>query len=70
MYAEPIILPLDVNGSIYALLDEKGQTIGTGTRDVCLVLLCIITKAGLSATSGRVAASIPQRSNLRAAITI
>ncbi len=70
MYLEPIILPLDVNGTIYALLDEKGNTIGTGTRDVCVVLLCIITKPLLSATSGGVRASIPQRSNLRAAITI
>ena len=70
MYAEPMILPLDVNGRIYALLDEKGNTIGTGTRDVCEVLLVIITKPALSATSGRTPASIPQRSNLRAAITI
>ena len=70
MYLEPIILPLDLNGTIYALLDEKGNTIGTGTREVCEVLLCIITKPLLSATSGGVRASIPQRSNLRAAITI
>ena len=68
MYLEPIILPLDVNGTIYALLDEKGNTIGTGTRDVCVVLLSIITKPTLS--SGRVPASILQRSNVRAAITI
>jgi len=70
MYAEPIILPLDVNGSIYALLDEKGDTIGTGTREVCEVLLGIITKPAHSATSGRVPASIPQRPNLRAVISI
>ena len=70
MYAEPLILPLDINGKIYALQDEKGNTIGTGTRDVCEVLLCIITKPLLSATAGGVRASIPQRSNLRAAITL
>jgi hypothetical protein len=70
MYLEPIILPLDVNGEIYALLDEKGDTIGTGTRDVCVFLLSIITKAASSATSGGVCALIPQRPNVRAAITI
>ena len=44
MYAEPMILPLDTNGRIYAIQDEKGNTIGTGTREVCEVLLYIITK--------------------------
>ena len=68
MYAEPMILPLDVNGKIYALQDEKGNTIGTGTREVCEVLLFIITKAASSTTSGRVRA--PQRPNVRAAIAI
>lgn len=42
----PMILPLDGNGSIYALLDERGHTIGTGSRSVCEVLLYMITKAG------------------------
>ena len=68
MYAEPMILPLDVNGKIYALQDEKGNTIGTGTREVCEVLLFIITQPASSATSGRVRA--PQRPNVRAAIAI
>lgn len=70
MYAEPIILPLDVNGEIYALLDEKGDTIGTGTREVCVVLLCIITKPASPTTAGRVLSPIPERPNVRAAITI
>lgn len=69
MYAEPMILPLDVNGKIYALQDEKGNTIGTGTREVCEVLLYIITKPA-APSSGRVRAPIPQRPNVRAAITI
>jgi len=70
MYAEPMILPLDVNGKIYALQDDKGNTIGTGTREVCEVLLYIITKPASPATSGRVRARIPQRPNVRAAIAI
>jgi hypothetical protein len=65
MYAEPMILPLDVNGKIYALQDEKGNTIGTGTREVCEVLLYMITKP-----SGRINVPIPQRPNVRAAIAI
>ncbi len=68
MYAEPMIFPLDVNGRIYALQDEKGNTIGTGTREVCEVLLYMITKPA-SAISERV--TVPQqRSNIRAAIGI
>jgi hypothetical protein len=39
MHTKPLILPLDVNGKIYALQDENGNTIGTGTREVCEVLL-------------------------------
>ena len=70
MNAEPMIFPLDVNGRIYVLQDEKGDTIGTGTREVCEILLCIVTKAASPATSGRVHTTIPQRPNLRAAIAI
>jgi len=68
MYTKPMILPLDVNGKIYALQDEKGNTIGTGTREVCEVLLYIITKP--PSLSGRTHLLIPQRPNVRAAIAI
>ena len=70
MYAEPMILPLDINGRIYALQDEKGNTIGTGTREVCEVLLYIITKPASPSVSGRINRPIPQRPNVRAAIAI
>ena len=68
MYTKPMILPLDLNGKIYALQDEKGNTIGTGTREVCEVLLYIITKP--SSPSGKTQLLIPQRPNVRAAIAI
>jgi len=68
MYAEPMILPLDGNGSIYALQDEKGNTIGTGTREVCEVLLYIITKPASPSVSRNT--PVPQRPNVRAAIAI
>ena len=70
MYAKPMILPLDINGKIYALQDEKGNTIGTGTREVCEVLLYIITKSASASVSGKINGPIPHRPNVRAAITV
>ena len=66
MHAEPRIFPLDENGRIYALQDEKGNTIGTGTREVCEVLLYIITKPA----SQGVSRINPQRPNVRSAIAV
>ncbi|HYN25854.1 MAG TPA: hypothetical protein VES69_12505 [Pyrinomonadaceae bacterium] len=68
MYITPTILPLDVNGKIYALQDEKGNTIGTGTREVCEVLLYIVTKPPSPSRNSQ--PLIPQRPNVRAAIAI
>ena len=42
MYSEPIILPLNADGQLYALEDEHGRIVGTGTREICEVLLTII----------------------------
>ncbi len=70
MYTKPMILPLDVEGKIYALQDEGGNTIGTGTREVCEVLLYIITKPRSPSVSGNASLLIPQRPNVRAAIAI
>ena len=67
MLAEPKIYPLDDNGLIYALQDEKGNTIGTGTREVCEVLLYIITKPASQSVAGRMN---PQRPNVRSAIAV
>ena len=39
MYNEPIILPLNADGQIYALQDEQGRLVGTGTREICEALL-------------------------------
>jgi hypothetical protein len=67
MSAKPTIFPLDENEQIYALQDEKGNTIGTGTREVCEVLLFIITKPASQAISNKMA---PQRPNVRSAIAV
>ncbi len=70
MYVKPMIFPLDANGQIYALQDEKGNTIGTGTREVCEVLLYIITKPASETISGKINGPGAQRPNVRAAISI
>ena len=67
---QPMIMPLDVHGRIYAIQDEKGNTIGTGTREVCEVLLYLITKAASPSVSGRANVPLMQRPNVRAAIGI
>ena len=43
MYANPTIFPLNTEGTIYALQDELGRTIGTGSREVCELLLHVMT---------------------------
>ena len=67
MYSAPIILPLESSGRIYVLEDEKGQVVGTGSREVCETLMYMM-RAGLSPASENVPANT--RSNVRAAITI
>ena len=42
MYSEPIILPLNADGQLYALQDEQGRIVGTGTREICHVLLMVM----------------------------
>ncbi|MGI8836187.1 MAG: hypothetical protein ACR2H4_06060 [Pyrinomonadaceae bacterium] len=70
MHGQKIILPLDVNGTIYAIQDEKGSIIGTGTREVCEILLYIISKPASASISGRINAPVERHANVRAAIAI
>ena len=70
MYGENIILPLDANGEIYAIQDEKGSIIGTGTREVCEILLYIISKPASDTISGRINAPVERRAHVRSAISI
>jgi hypothetical protein len=69
MYTMPMMFPLDPQGTIYVLQDEKGNTIGTGTRQVCETLLFIISKP-LGPLADTAELVISQKPNLRAAITI
>ena len=67
MYTRPMILPLDATGRIYVLEDEKGQVVGTGSREVCETLMYII---GANVSPASEQATAPARTNVRAAITI
>ena len=67
MYTRPMILPLDSTGRIYVLQDEKGQTVGTGSREVCETLMYIIG-SGLSPVTEKTQPIA--HGNVRAAITI
>ena len=67
MYTRPMILPLESTGRIYVLQDEKGQVVGTGSREVCETLMYIIG-AGLSAATDHTQPI--GHGNIRAAITI
>ena len=67
MYTKPMILPLDSTGRIYVLEDEKGQVVGTGSREVCETLLYLI---GSGMTPPVDQSQTKVRTNVRAAITI
>jgi hypothetical protein len=67
MYTRPMILPLESSGRIYVLQDEKGQVVGTGSREVCETLMYII-RAGLSPANDTTQPIA--HGNVRAAITI
>jgi hypothetical protein len=69
MYSMPIILPLDIEGTLYVLQDENGRELGTGTRQVCEVLMLLLSKSR-SPVVERTCSRIPHRPNVRAAIGI
>jgi hypothetical protein len=70
MQLQPTIRPLSVHENIYALCDENGKTIGTGTREVCEVLLFIITKSNDLRIARTRAIQGPPRSKVRSVIGI
>lgn len=74
MYTIPLILPLNIEGSIYAIQDEEGRTIGTGTREVCELLLHIINRQSVASPADVLVRIKRERStphqNVRSAIAI
>jgi hypothetical protein len=45
MYTQPMILPINADGTLYVAQDERGESIGTGTREVCQALIDIVIRA-------------------------
>lgn len=70
MYSEPLILPLNIDGTIYGLQDEKGAIIGTGTREGCEVLVHIMNLRTNQSLPEDVTTKTRPRVNLRAALVI
>jgi hypothetical protein len=68
MYTQPMILPINADGTLYVAQDERGECIGTGTREVCQALIDIVLRAK---NAEPVKLSPTQtRANVRAAIVI
>lgn len=75
MHSKPDILPLNPEGTIYALQDELGKTIGTGSREVCELLLHVLNKQATERRPEDVLARIEKERttphpNVRSAIAI
>jgi len=45
MNTQPMILPFNLDGTIYVVQDEQGRTIGTGPRHACAALLNLVHRA-------------------------
>jgi len=67
MYTTPMMFPLDLEGKLHSIQDEHGNTIGTGSREVCEVLLQLISKPMDTPSIGEPSA---QLTNVRSAISL
>jgi hypothetical protein len=70
MYTKPTILPLNVDETICAMQDHNGTIIGTGTREVCEVLVHIINDQTNASAIREGARGTIARKNIRSAIVI
>jgi hypothetical protein len=70
MYTTPMMFPLDLEGRLHSIQDEHGNTIGTGTREVCELLLHLINKGRAGAINNSTLQMPPPRSNVRSAMAI
>jgi len=67
MYSFPMMFPLDLDGELHSIQDENGNTVGTGSRQVCEVLLHLMTKSMAPANDVLQGAQV---ANVRSAISI
>jgi hypothetical protein len=67
----PTVFALDEESQIYAVVDEKGQTIGTGTKEVCELLAEMVMRSPVPALPNRAKPVVcPYRENIRSAVKI
>jgi len=65
-----MMFPLNPEGTLYSIRDEKGFTVGTGTREICEMLLVMMDKRSFrSAPSTKTPTTAPHF-NVKAAIVI
>lgn len=65
-----VVRPLDIEGDLYVVLDDSGNTIGTGSREVCEALLKVTNKQKTMTMSADLRTGNSVRGNVRAAIKI
>jgi hypothetical protein len=70
MYTTPMMFPLDLEGKLHSIQDEHGNTIGTGTREVCEVLMHLINKGRSGVIDSSSLHMALQRPNVRSAVAI
>jgi hypothetical protein len=69
--SSPSIVALSEDSNIYMVVDERGRTIGTGTKEVCEVLATLTAKPSLQRSlDSRRSVPQPSRDNIRSAIKI
>ena len=70
MNSKATVVAVNEDANIYVVVDERGQTIGSGSRDVC-ELLAKMASSPTTATNGR---TFPRtsldRENIRSAIKV
>jgi hypothetical protein len=70
MLVDPAIIPLNDDG-LFALRDDRGQMVGTGSREVCEVLLHVLKRCkSANETPPDPLTTLRERPNIRAAISI
>jgi len=64
------ILALNTEQNIYSLVDERGRSIGTGSLEVCEVLLYLVGRAYNAQSTPPKLARVGRKTNIRSAIRI
>ena len=69
MNSRPSIIELNEESNIYMVVDERGKTIGTGTKEVCEFLANLTMKPDARySLDPRRTIPVPSRENIRSAI--